>query len=109
LSANPSPFWEAGVAAVVLSSAATLFSTARSDHPEHPSDPGRKVFAIRPEWCSASNRNAVRDHRNAVRDQIGMVFGIARIPQKVQEMAFHPGFYRVALAVNSRDELPKLV
>jgi hypothetical protein len=25
---------------------------------------------------------------------------------KVQEMAFHPGFYRVALAVNSRDELP---
>jgi len=28
---------------------------------------------------------------------------------KVQEMAFHPGFYRVALAVNSRDELPKLV
>lgn len=22
-------------------------------------------------------------------------------------MAFHPGFYRVALAVNSRDELPK--
>jgi hypothetical protein len=26
---------------------------------------------------------------------------------KVQEMAFHPGFYRVALAVNSRDELPK--
>src|SRR5579859_2478794 len=26
---------------------------------------------------------------------------------KVQEMAFHPGFYRVALAVNSRNELPK--
>ena len=26
---------------------------------------------------------------------------------KVEEMAFHPGFYRVALAVNSRDELPK--
>ena len=25
----------------------------------------------------------------------------------VRETAFHPGFYRVALAVNSRDELPK--
>jgi hypothetical protein len=26
---------------------------------------------------------------------------------RIEEMAFHPGFYRVALAVNSRDELPK--
>ncbi|PWU10075.1 MAG: hypothetical protein C5B51_04945 [Terriglobia bacterium] len=26
---------------------------------------------------------------------------------RIREMAFHPGFYRVALAVNSRDELPK--
>jgi hypothetical protein len=26
---------------------------------------------------------------------------------KLQETVFHPGFYRVALAVNSRDELPK--
>ena len=25
---------------------------------------------------------------------------------RIREMAFHPGFYRVALAVNSRDELP---
>src|SRR5579862_1220807 len=25
---------------------------------------------------------------------------------RIKEMAFHPGFYRVALAVNSRDELP---
>jgi hypothetical protein len=25
----------------------------------------------------------------------------------IQETIFHPGFYRVALAVNSRDELPK--
>jgi hypothetical protein len=25
---------------------------------------------------------------------------------RIQEMAFHPGFYRVALAVNSRSELP---
>ena len=26
---------------------------------------------------------------------------------RIRETAFHPGFYRVALAVNSRDELPK--
>lgn len=26
---------------------------------------------------------------------------------KIQETVFHPGFYRIALAVNSRDELPK--
>ena len=26
---------------------------------------------------------------------------------KIQETYFHPGFYRVALSVNSRDELPK--
>jgi hypothetical protein len=26
---------------------------------------------------------------------------------KVQETVFHPGFYRISLAVNSRDELPK--
>jgi len=26
---------------------------------------------------------------------------------RIREMAYHPGFYRVALAVNSRDELPK--
>jgi hypothetical protein len=64
-----------------MSSAATLFSTARSDHPEHHSGHGGKVFAIKPEWCSASNRNSVRDHRNAVRDQTGTLFGIARIPQ----------------------------
>jgi hypothetical protein len=25
---------------------------------------------------------------------------------RIREMAFHPGFYRVALALNSRDELP---
>jgi hypothetical protein len=25
---------------------------------------------------------------------------------RIREMAFHPGFYRVALSVNSRDELP---
>jgi hypothetical protein len=38
---------------------------------------------------------------------ITKVRGGDRLHIKIQEMAFHPGFYRVALAVNSRDELPK--
>lgn len=29
-----------------------------------------------------------------------------RLHVRIREMAFHPGFYRVALAVNSRSELP---
>jgi hypothetical protein len=35
------------------------------------------------------------------------VRGGGKLHIKVQEMAFHPGFYRIALAVNSREELPK--
>jgi hypothetical protein len=35
------------------------------------------------------------------------VQGGEKLHIKVRETAFHPGFYRVALAVNSRDELPK--
>ena len=34
------------------------------------------------------------------------VEGGEKLHIRIQEMAFHPGFYRVALAVNSRDELP---
>lgn len=34
------------------------------------------------------------------------VQGGEKLHIKIREMAFHPGFYRVALAVNSRDELP---
>ena len=33
--------------------------------------------------------------------------GGSKLHIKVTETVFHPGFYRVALAVNSRDELPK--
>jgi hypothetical protein len=32
--------------------------------------------------------------------------GGERLHMRIREMAFHPGFYRVALAVNSRSELP---
>jgi hypothetical protein len=34
------------------------------------------------------------------------VKGGEKLHIKLREMVFHPGFYRVALAVNSRDELP---
>jgi hypothetical protein len=32
--------------------------------------------------------------------------GGAKLHIRIREMAFHPGFYRIALAVNSRHELP---
>jgi hypothetical protein len=35
------------------------------------------------------------------------VQGGDKLHLKIQETVFHPGFYRVALAVNSREELPK--
>ena len=35
------------------------------------------------------------------------VQGGEKLHVKIQETIFHPGFYRIALAVNSRDELPK--
>ena len=35
------------------------------------------------------------------------VQGGQKLHIKVQETVFHPGYYRVSLAVNSRDELPK--
>ena len=35
------------------------------------------------------------------------VQGGEKLHIKIREMAFHPGFYRVALAVNSTDELPE--
>lgn len=39
--------------------------------------------------------------------KITPVIGGEKLHLKIQETVFHPGFYRVALAVNSRDELPK--
>src|SRR6202161_339328 len=38
---------------------------------------------------------------------VSSVQGGEKLHIKIQETVFHPGFYRVALAVNSRDELPK--
>jgi hypothetical protein len=38
---------------------------------------------------------------------VSNVQGGEKLHIKMQETVFHPGFYRVALAVNSRDELPK--
>jgi hypothetical protein len=35
------------------------------------------------------------------------VQGGEKLHIKIQETVFHPGFYRIALAVHSRDELPK--
>src|ERR1700693_5981329 len=35
------------------------------------------------------------------------VQGGEKLHIKLQETVYHPGFYRVALAVNSRDELPR--
>ena len=40
-------------------------------------------------------------------DAVTSVQGGDKLHIKIQETIFHPGFYRVALAVNSRDELPK--
>jgi hypothetical protein len=38
---------------------------------------------------------------------ITKVQGGEKLHIRLQETVFHPGFYRIALAVNSRDELPK--
>jgi hypothetical protein len=40
-------------------------------------------------------------------NMIGKIKGGSKLHLKVQETVFHPGHYRVALAVNSRAELPK--
>ena len=40
-------------------------------------------------------------------DKVTTVQGGDRIKVRIQETVYHPGFYRVALAVTSREELPK--
>jgi hypothetical protein len=40
-------------------------------------------------------------------DKVTNIQGGDKLHIKVMETVYHPGFYRVALAVNSRDELPK--
>jgi hypothetical protein len=57
-----------------------------------------------PQWlgpCGGASANPARPT-----GAITQVQGGEKLHIKIQEMAFHPGFYRVALAVNSRDELP---
>jgi hypothetical protein len=39
-------------------------------------------------------------------DAITRIQGGEKLRLRIREMAFHPGFYRVALSVNSRSELP---
>jgi hypothetical protein len=39
-------------------------------------------------------------------EALGKAVGGAKLHLKVEETVYHPGHYRVALAVNSRDELP---
>jgi hypothetical protein len=40
-------------------------------------------------------------------NKIGSVKGGTKLHLKIQETVYHPGYYRVALSVNSRAELPK--
>jgi hypothetical protein len=46
------------------------------------------------------------DPKGEVSNVIGKAVGGSKLHLKVQETIYHPGHYRVALAVNSRDELP---
>jgi hypothetical protein len=52
--------------------------------------------------CGGTSANAGKPT-----EKVTTVQGGDRLTIRVQETVFHPGFYRVALAVNSRDELPK--
>ena len=57
-----------------------------------------------PQWlapCGGSNGDPGKPT-----GAITKVQGGGNMHIRIREMAFHPGFYRVALAVNSRDELP---
>jgi hypothetical protein len=46
------------------------------------------------------------DPKGELSNTIGKAVGGSKLHLKVQETIYHPGHYRVALAVNSRDELP---
>ncbi|MBY0497674.1 MAG: hypothetical protein K2Y23_25995 [Cyanobacteria bacterium] len=50
-------------------------------------------------------RRHVGKHRHAA-GVVNAVVGGSKLHIKVQETIYHPGFYRVALAVKSFDELP---
>jgi hypothetical protein len=46
------------------------------------------------------------DPKNVLSGTVGKAVGGSMLHIKVQETVYHPGHYRVALSVNSRDELP---
>ena len=46
------------------------------------------------------------DPKSEPSNVIGKVVGGSKLHLKVQETIYHPGHYRIALAVNSREELP---
>ena len=54
-------------------------------------------------------RRAAAMRKTKARQQIvGKAVGGQKLRVRVQETVYHPGHYRVALAVNSRDELPPI-
>ena len=59
-----------------------------------------------PQWMTPCGGNSAADPGKPS-GSITKVQGGEKLLLKIRETAFHPGFYRVALAVNSREELPK--
>jgi hypothetical protein len=57
-----------------------------------------------PQWASPCGGTSA--HPGKPTGAITNMRGGDKLHIRIREMAFHPGFYRVALAVNSRDELP---
>ena len=58
-----------------------------------------------PQWLSPCGGSSADPGKPT--GAVTKVQGGEKLHIRIREMAFHPGFYRVALAVNSRDELPK--
>jgi hypothetical protein len=57
-----------------------------------------------PQWAPPCGGRG--DDHGKPTGKITSVAGGEKLRVRIREMAFHPGFYRVALAVNSRAELP---
>src|SRR5690348_12330025 len=58
-----------------------------------------------PQWAAPCGGTATDPGKPT--GAITKIQGGEKLHIRIREMAFHPGFYRVALAVNSRDDLPK--
>ena len=56
--------------------------------------------------CGSAPTAAANQPAIPLSNVIGKAVGGSKLHLKVQETIFHPGHYRVALAVNSREELP---